>query len=294
MNSFIEDRRSGIGGSDAAAVIGISPWSTPLAIYERKLGLVPDVEETAAMRWGTILEAPIADEYARVTGRQALVAPMQRHPQHPWMIAHVDRVVDTDRIVEIKTSARGEAWGEPGSDDLPAHYLTQCQHYLSVTGARVCDVAVLLNGSDFRIYPVERDEALIAYLIEREGKFWREHVLAKNPPEAVTLEDAKRRWTAIKGKTYAACEKAMALLRVIRSLRQSQKADGAQEREAMFALLTLVSDSETIVDPDSGQALATLKTSQRKAHSVQASVCRSLLFKKTFDESATTDLTESA
>src|SRR5262245_47999262 len=102
-------RRGGIGGSDAAAVVGASPWSSPLAVYMDKLGLAEPMEATLAMRLGIRLEAVVAELYVEETGRDVTKFPdfsISRSPDHPFMAATFDRlIVDKDRgpgVLQIK------------------------------------------------------------------------------------------------------------------------------------------------------------------------------------------------
>ncbi|SDX70460.1 putative phage-type endonuclease [Allochromatium warmingii] len=106
-------RRRGIGGSDVAAIAGLSPWRTPLDVY---LSKVRDVEQSDSdvMRWGSILEAPIADEYARLTGnRIRRINRVLAHPEHCYILASLDRQIvghpDGPGVLEIKTAGRCSA-----------------------------------------------------------------------------------------------------------------------------------------------------------------------------------------
>src|SRR5215469_14323159 len=86
-----EERRTGIGGSDAAAALGLSPWQTPYDLWEQKTGRAPPIEQTEPMLWGHLLEDIVRREYARRTGLEARpVAEMIRHPHRSWMFAHLD------------------------------------------------------------------------------------------------------------------------------------------------------------------------------------------------------------
>lgn len=177
-DEWLSIRNTGIGGSDAAAALGLNPYKSPLALYLEKRGEVEpdDLSDNDAVRWGAILEDVIADEYARRTGRKVRrVNRVLQHPQHKWMLASLDRdVVGEDRILEVKTAGvqMASTWGEVGTDAVPAQYLIQAMHYLAVTGASVCDIAVLIGGRDFRIYEIARDDELIASIIQIEGGFW--------------------------------------------------------------------------------------------------------------------------
>jgi putative phage-type endonuclease len=123
---WLRERRRGIGGSEAAAILGLSPWATPLDVYLDKIGEGEDVEETEAMYFGTILEGVVADEFSRRTGlkvrrRNALLT----HPDYPWMIANIDRMVVGGGLLECKTCNAFNPW----NGVVPEHYQIQVQHY---------------------------------------------------------------------------------------------------------------------------------------------------------------------
>jgi putative phage-type endonuclease len=189
----LEQRKSGLGGSDAAAALGLSPWKTPLALYLEKRGEAPPVDETPAMLWGTLHEPNILAQYASQS-RRLITAhpPLVRHPQHKWMFASLDARTE-DRVVEAKTSRSAEGWGEPGSDEIPEAYLLQVQHYMLVTALPIADVAALIGGSDFRVYTVEADRELHEMLIEGEHEFWQ-RVQREEPPPAQSFDDVRAKW----------------------------------------------------------------------------------------------------
>lgn len=169
---WLEVRRQGIASSDAAAIVGLSPWGTPLDVWLEKRGLSAGKVATQAMHWGTRLEPVIADAYAERTGRTLEIPPkLIRCTYTPWLLASLDRVSD-ERIVELKTARTADGWGEPGTDEIPEQYIVQVHHQMLVTGAELADVAVLIGGSDFRVYNVPRNESLIDSLFVREREFW--------------------------------------------------------------------------------------------------------------------------
>lgn len=177
--AWLEERRNGIGGSDAAAACGVSQWNTRLGLFMDKTGQAPDKEETQRMYWGKRLEDIVAEEYALRTSH--IVKPVDsilRSQVHPFMLANLDRAVfDENRgvgILECKTVDRYAAkeWGADGSDQVPKEYLIQCQHYLAVTGLPWADLAVLIGGNEFRIYTLPRSEDLITNLVDLEAEFW--------------------------------------------------------------------------------------------------------------------------
>lgn len=189
---WLAQRRTGIGGSDVAPILGMSKWTTPLQVYEDKIGIGQEQEDNPAMKWGRIHEPSIRQEYAETTGRTVYVPDgIIAHPKYPFMLASIDGITDDDRVFEAKTARSADGWGEPGSADVPEAYALQVQHYLAVTGKQIADVAVLIGGSDFRIYTLEADKDLQEMLYEAESQFWS-RVLARNPPEATTLSDSVR------------------------------------------------------------------------------------------------------
>lgn len=181
--AWLMERKKGIGSSAAPAVCGLSKWKTPLEAYLGYVHDEPEREPSAPMRWGTLLEPVVARAYADATGRTLVKAPaILRHPEHPFMLASVDYQRQQDgRIVEIKTSRFGDGFGEPGTDEVPEDYLVQTQHQMAVLDAQVADVPVLIGGSDFRVYTVRRNEALIADIVKIESDFWN-RVLERRPP----------------------------------------------------------------------------------------------------------------
>lgn len=198
----VHDRRGYLGGSDAAVIAGLSPWKTPYQLYLEKIGKEKpaDLSDNERVYWGQILEAVVAHEYGRRTGRKIRrVNKLLMHNEHPFIAAHIDRdVLNESRILEIKTAGRGTDWGEEETDEIPPHYYAQVQHYLAVTGADVCDVAVLIGGQQYRQYEVPRDDEYIAALIKLELDFW-EHVQSEDPPTPETSAEANEMWPTTTG-----------------------------------------------------------------------------------------------
>ena len=218
---FLARRKVGIGGSDISAIIGLSPWRTPRDIYLDKKGLADPQEETDAMYWGTTLEDIVAKEYSKRTGRKIERCNLMfKHPDYDFLVGNLDRVVYdesgkkpvvkgkliTTRILECKTASQYSSsdWGESGIDEIPEYYKAQVQWYMGITGALICDVAVLIGNKDFRIYTVYRDEEVIEYLFQEGVKFWNDFIMTDTMPPAVSLEDVERLHAGTpKAKAYA-------------------------------------------------------------------------------------------
>lgn len=185
--------RPGIGGSIAAAVMGVDRFKNRHDAFSRIMELQPYEEPGQAMRLGTAAEPIIVAEYEQATGEVIgrEYSDYTRPPHHcegrPWMYAHYDGLCtkDTDKGLECKLAGLHTAkdWGDPAHCQVPQEYYVQCLHYMIVSGRRKWDMAVWL-GTEIKIYPLVYDEDLAAWLIEGERKFWHEHILTGTPPPA--------------------------------------------------------------------------------------------------------------
>lgn len=256
--AWLAERRTGIGGSDVAGILGLSLWTTPLAVYLDKIGQAPETDDNAPMKWGRYLEPVIRQAYSDETGRTVRTMGMIRHPVREFMLANIDGFTDDGRLLEVKTARTAEGWGEVGTDQIPTPYMLQVQHYLEVTGFEFADVAVLIGGSDFRIYEVGVDPELIHLIVEAEAEFWR-RVQQRDPPPPVTVSDAIARWgRASRAEVVEAGEDAQRAIRELRDV-EAQRADlDEREERAKAEIMRTLGDRDTLVGPD-GKPLATWK-----------------------------------
>lgn len=261
------DRRMFLGGSDAGAVLGISPFRTPLELYLEKTADEPVVQdESPAMRWGKRLEDVVAEAFAEQTGRRVSRSQEAvRHPEHPFLMGHLDRLVDNGAaILECKTSRLAKDFGEEGTDELPEHYLAQVHFYLELARLPVCHVAVLVAGQDLRTYEVRRDPEVGAELVEACVRFWRDHVEARRPPDPIHNREAARRWRATLDKTVAMDDAAKLDLAQLVTVRQQIDQLEKEKEELELRLKLLLEDATALVDAR-GVPLVTWRasTSQR-------------------------------
>ncbi|MFQ6194852.1 YqaJ viral recombinase family protein [Streptomyces sp. NPDC000405] len=183
--------RSGlvVTATEAAVLVGLSPWRSPLSLWHDKVGTVPaeEVVPTAAMRWGTRLEPVIATAYAEAhpellvheTGTWANTA-------RDWQRATPDRIITPAHggppmLLEIKTSRYGDGWGEAGTDQIPIAYRCQVVWQLDTLGLDTAHVVVLVAGQDYREYTVIRDPAEATFLRDKAAAFL-DSVRAGTPP----------------------------------------------------------------------------------------------------------------
>lgn len=178
----IEIRKTGLGGSDCAAALGLSKRKTALRLYLEKRGEASDeIEETEEIWWGRMLEPVVRQKYAERTGRTVLLPKdTLRHAEHDFMLANIDGFTNDGRGYEGKTAIMSTGWGEEGTDQIPIDYLMQTHHYLVVTEFPVFDVTTLI-GRRFAFYEIPADPEMAAMIIEGEGDFMR-RVREGDPP----------------------------------------------------------------------------------------------------------------
>ena len=180
---WLSERKKGIGGSDAAAIVGLSPYKSAFEVYADKLSLVPPKEDNEAMRQGRDLEEYVARRFCEETGKRVRRRnSMIKNPAYPFAFANVDRLIIGENAgLECKTAGSMSVKRYKGGE-YPEEYYCQCMHYMAVTGYPVWYLAVLIYSTEFKVFEIKRDEEDIAALMKAEREFWENNVLAKNPP----------------------------------------------------------------------------------------------------------------
>lgn len=303
----IEARRAGIGGSDVAALLGLSPWKTELDVYLDKIGEGSPYKETKRQRRGSAIEPLILRKFEERMGvkvqrfRDALVS-----ARHPFMRANLDGRMPTGQLVEAKAAWSSDDWGDDGSAEVPAYYQTQACHYFEVTEAEVCFFPVLFgmdgldwepidvpaeddggqnlvwvpkiaDDADFRIFVIERDASFVADVVEAERAFWHDHVLARVPPQPVNREDAAKLWKRDNGKAVEVDESIAAKIAALKELRARIK--DLKERDDAIVDELAIAFGEAAVMKHAGAELATYKHQKRKGYTVAETEFRALRLK---------------
>jgi putative phage-type endonuclease len=192
-DEWLAMRRTGIGGSDVGALLGMSKYTSPYELYLDKRGELPDMPRPEglerAARWGHLHEPLLAAEFARqhnvTTRRVGLI----RHETEAWRLANLDRQVlgcpDGPCLLEIKNRSAYKAgeWGETGDPDgVPDTEALQTHWYMAVTGYRHAHVAVLINGNDDRYYRVDGDDQIAGDVTDMARSFWQRIQDGTPPP----------------------------------------------------------------------------------------------------------------
>lgn len=267
---WLELRRGGIGGSDAAAIIGVSRWASPNDVWEDKLGIAPVRPVSAPMEWGNRLEAVVADAVADRTGlRLRKSHRILVHPTAPFpMFASVDRLAG-DAVVEIKTARSDDGWvTEEEAPDVepehrvPAQYYVQGQHYAAVTGKPRVIFGVLIGGSELRVIETPADPAFAADLMAEEHAFWSGYVETAIRPPLTGLDQGlvARLYPHGSGEKVATPEIDAIVEELVRL--RDQQDDLTRARDAMeVRIKSYLGDASDLV---SSAARVTWRESERK------------------------------
>lgn len=187
----LEERLNYICGSDCATILGLNPYSNKVKLWQEKTGNITpeDISNKPYVKAGNFLEPAIRAWFEAETGLKVTLEPnLIVHPLLPWMAGNIDGRINEHEILEIKTTSCDRGWGKQGENKIPDNYLCQITHYMAVTCAKVCHVAVLIRGTDFRTYRFERNIELEDIVIEKEQKFW-ELVQKKECPEVTNADE---------------------------------------------------------------------------------------------------------
>ena len=197
---WLQIRGQYIGGSDAAAVLGLDPYRSALALWAEKTGAVKSFDGNVITETGAYLEAFVAGLFTRETGKK-----VQRcnfvivNEKYPWACADVDRLVcGESAVLEIKTTNSFINVKKFRTGEFPERWYCQCMHYLAVTGRQKCYLAVLSNCRDFYVFELERDEEEIASLMDAEREFMQ-RVKDGNPPAPDGSDSASETVAALGG-----------------------------------------------------------------------------------------------
>ena len=234
MNNFLAQRKKGIGGSDIAAIIGVSQFKTALDVYLSKTTDQPE-QQGEHLYWGHALENPIIDRFIQDTGANVIRQPeMRRHPDYEWAIANADALItngDTiEAILEIKTSSafKSREWGADDTDEVPIEYIAQVQWYMWIYDVNEAYLAALIGGNQYRQYHITRDDELIAMLAEKAQAFWQNHVIPRIPPNPQDGADAQKLYPSDNGDTAEADSDTLTAYAELRELKAQEKELKAQ------------------------------------------------------------------
>lgn len=247
----LERRRSSIGASDVAAILGLDPYRTGLDIWLQKRGLAEVQDQTEASLMGHLLEPVVATRYAMVHPDVSLRTSETIVGNEPYFTATPDRVASTHKqewLVEIKTKSRwtAERFGEAGTDQVPPEILCQVLWQMACTGMDHCDVAVLVDGREYREYGVPYDREVAASMQEQARDWWIRHIVNGQEP-ALTGPSAvaylKEKFSAVQGDVIVATPTEEQMLHELAQARRAVAQAEQRVEAAQVALMARIADA---------------------------------------------------
>jgi putative phage-type endonuclease len=266
---ILESRKSGIGGSDVAAILGVSRYKTAGEIWLEKTNSEKVVPvENEFIYWGNRLEKVIAEEYQKRSGF-TLKEPSEtfKDKVYPFLIANPDRLIvgKSERgrgILECKTCSayKNSEWGEEGSDQMPTEYLLQIAHYRYVLDVDFVDLAVLIGGNRYQCYTYVKNEKLENKMREKLCNFWKEHVVKNIPPEPANRRDAESLFrTGNDEKIIEADNELEDTLKKIANLKNSESEIEEEIKKLQDNVCAAMKDASAVINRD-GEKICTWRS----------------------------------
>ena len=263
---WLQVRQNSIGGSEAAAILGMNPWKSPYQLWLEKTGSAEpeDISDKDVVHFGTILEPIVAQEFCLREGKKVKKCGLYRSKQHPFMTASFDRlIVGEPAGLECKTTSayKGKDWEE---GKIPPSYYVQCQHYMMVSGLPKWFIACLIGGNKFVTWEIDRDEGDIAALMEAETKFW-ERVQDRVPPDVDGSESCtkalQQKFTGGQVEPVILPAETMELLTRLDELKELEADVKTQKQDIQNRICAMLGDNEVGIARDAdGERKVTWKT----------------------------------
>ena len=253
-------RKETIGASEGAAVLGLSPWKSPIDVWRYKTGRqTNDAANSEAAHWGLRLEPIVAQEYA--DRNNVTLSDSQGRYKRGVLSATIDYRIDDDTLLEIKTTS---AW-MPTWQDVPTYYRVQAYHQMICTDATKVVFALLAGGNKYEEHIVTRPDSEYLTVYERAlTLWWQRHIVADKPPEPINIEDMYKLFPRAAKDTSAIATREMVMeIDEYRTLLNQVKGCESRMDDIKKGIMKIMGDSETLVN-EYGDVLATWRTQQRK------------------------------
>ena len=245
---FAPDRLSYLGGSDVASILGVSPWTSPFMLYQKKIG--DFVEEVTpgkqkifdrGHRWEPIVVEMLIDELRERGDEVVIIGQNQRYhdPEYPFLAAEIDLelLIDGEEVNgEAKTvnPFAAKAWGDEDSDEIPIYYAAQVMHGLMIKPRRRAVIAALTGFDDKpRVHWIDRDEETISAIRAKEIEFWA-RIQNREPPEPTTIDDVKFLYQRDGGLVLEADSELIELCQALKDIKAQVKGAESQTELLLY------------------------------------------------------------
>ena len=266
---WLEYRKSGIGSSEVASILGLNPWQTPYQLWRRKKGMDAPQEETFAMKAGHYLEDAVTMFWADETGREVIKSSagdwlfvnnekdfLRASPDRTFWIPGMAKNSQNKGILECKTTQMAI---DP--DDLPKHWFCQLQYLLGVSEMTQGSLAWLCSGREFGYKDIDLVPDFYGWMIEEVEKFWTDYIIGDKEPEAINVTDVVTKYSRhTDGKIIEATTDIVTAYNQLKNVRAEISKLEATKEELEARIKIGFGDAEAI--SYGGQTLATWKAAK--------------------------------
>jgi putative phage-type endonuclease len=266
---WLEHRKSGIGSSEVASILGLNPFETPYQLWRRKQGIDPAKDETFAMKAGHYLEDAVTMFWADETGREVIKSSagdwLYRSAEKPFMQVSPDRTFwlpdmpknnENKGILECKTTQK-----TIDADDLPKHWFVQVQYQLGVSGFEQGSLAWLSSGREFGYKDIALVPNFFRWISEEVERFWTDNIIGGQEPESTSVEDVVTKYARhTDGKIIETTEEILQAYTELKGVKEELKKLDERKDELEAKIKLTFGDAEAI--SYCGQTLATWKAAK--------------------------------
>ena len=266
---WLEFRKSGIGSSEVATIVGLNPWETPYQLWRRKIGIDAPQEETFAMKAGHYLEDAVSQFWQDATGREVIKRStgdwlirnnerpyVQVSPDRTYWLAGMKRNDQNKGILECKTTQKAI-----DADDLPKHWFCQVQYQLGGAELSQGSIAWLTQGREFGYKDLALVPDFYAWLLEEVERFWIDNIIGRQEPPAVSVQVVLLKYNKhTDGKIVEVDEEIWEAYHKLKGVKDELSALEKQKEELENRIKLGFGDAEAI--SYGGQTLATWKASK--------------------------------
>ena len=262
---WLEARKSGIGSSEVATIVGLNPWETPYQLWRRKVGLDEPKKESFAMKAGHYLEDAVSRFWADETGKEVI-----KRSATDWIIRDNDRPylqVSPDRTYWLGESRSPEAKGileckttqmAVDADDLPKYWFCQVQYQLGVAGYTQGSLAWLCSGREFGYRDLKLVPEFYEYLVAKVERFYADCIIGGQEPETVCVADVMLKYSRhIGGKVVETSDEVFEAYQNLRGVRKELDALAERKEELEATIKMAFGDAEAL--SYGGETIATWK-----------------------------------
>ena len=264
-NEWLEQRTKGIGATDIAAILGISPWTDGYQLWEQKKN--PTAEafdvDNPAVRAGRLLEDAVAKWFTLSTGQRVYKNSagdwIARSREADIFICSPDRLYRTKDgeigLLECKTCRKGF---DP--ENLPPHYVAQVQWQMAVTGIRRATLAWLASGIDFGCAEIDYDEEYADKMKSAALDWWARYMDGTEIPEPQRADTVKLRYPQPAANASVASEDEITAWRTLKEINSEIKRLDEEKKRLTDVLCAAIGPNDSLVISDECGGVETLAT----------------------------------